>query len=96
MVSSGQIDKPERAVVHGNDDSFGVRAVTAMHRQEYLLGGLMHHHIVDRDVGSFDAQQRRDFDVQIVEDGAAFNGGILFCPKDSARVGNPELAVTDD
>ena len=28
--------------------------------------------------------------------GAAFNGGSLFCPNDSAMVGNPDAVATDD
>ena len=34
--------------------------------------------------------------VVVLEDGAAFNGGPFFCPNDSAIVGNPDPAVTDD
>ena len=34
--------------------------------------------------------------VVVLEDGAAFNGGPFFCPNDSAMVGYPDPAVTDD
>ena len=43
-----------------------------MNRQDDLLGRLVHDHVVDRYVRSFDTQKRSDLDIEIVEDRAAF------------------------